>query len=240
MIALILAPSLSLPFWIISAQAPWFSWAKVYSVVFAAVIVCLLKFSSERYHPLLRVLCVAVLALNIFEALAYEITETYGWINPLAGLLLLLAIPGSRAISFGPGNKFVKYKMPWSLIVGYSIWDMTYIYTVTQGDSAIFGAIHLGLALLFTWRYKDIYFEVRVFTLSVIMILRMYSDNLSFYELAKIPYNENISFGMALISLGFGIYAIFDRSLSLRRYWISSRRREDRCIGAAKLPAQGE
>ncbi len=102
----------------------------------------------------------AFLAINMLEATAMDASHGYA-INALAGFLLIAAsLPalGSAAIDARKGWNIVTYHLPWTWLLGYSLWNACFVYLNWAGYAfgqhvAVLGAA-LAVAILLgrqTW-----------------------------------------------------------------------------------------
>lgn len=172
-------PALLSIFWSQSStDFNWFQWAKVYSVSLGASgVVALRAHRIEKWgwgFPLI----IALLVLNIIEAILSELQNGLS-LNILAAVLLLLCMPGPTAVRIAnyKGHREVHYPVSLNWIIAYTLWNFTFVYQATvgpegPGGSAGFAVAHLGVPLLIMWRNPARWAQARAFGLAILMFWR--------------------------------------------------------------------
>lgn len=155
------------------ADFTWFSWAKLMSVCLAAGAVVAMR-TRARHWPAMRTVLVAILVLNIAEALVAEALQRGFTLNVAAAGLLLITMPGPRAIEADDDG--MRYALTGWWIAAYSVWNFTFVYGHVYPDAvgpyAAFAVVHLVTPLLVMRADPARYMEARAFALALLMIWR--------------------------------------------------------------------
>ena len=124
--------------------------------------------------PLRRVLGVTH-PLRDREAAAGELGEWVWYayfLNPLAGILLILAMAGLRHL--GLRDDELRWELGWHWVIGYTLWNFTFLYALPEagevtGRWSAAALIHLGAPLLMIGRDASRYVEARAIALFVVV-----------------------------------------------------------------------
>ena len=111
----------------------WFKWAKVYSVVTAAVFFLLMRFTQVHQFKLAKLFCVGFLAINIAEAVAQDFSMGLvpNLLNGVAGVLsIATCFYGCTEIHAdnSPQQDMIWPKMTILWIIAYDVWNFVYVY----------------------------------------------------------------------------------------------------------------
>jgi hypothetical protein len=179
-LAFIVFPAVMTPHWIRSERVDWFLWAKLYSVVGGIVLMQLFRFTRVAKTAWgARVLWVVLFA-NILEAVVHDATSVGIWhrLNALSGVLLILSQPSARDIHVDESSphRDLVWDMRWGWILGYTLWNWTFVETnFTEGAArhvAILG-VPLFASLL---RGSGAWIQARAFILGVDLLMRFTDD----------------------------------------------------------------
>lgn len=153
------------------AQSDLFAWLKMFSVAVGVLWLHVLRLSQLGSRRWARGLGVAVLLVNMSEAVAFDAVGG-NYVNVAAGLLLIGAgfRTGARAMSVDPGpHRDLLWDVPLSWVVAYSVWDLAFIHgcypEFTGGGIAV-----LGAALVFGVIRPALYLQYRGLTLYLHMV----------------------------------------------------------------------
>ncbi len=209
----------------------WFHWAKVYSVVAAAIGYTLMRLTKLDEKIAMKLFVPAILVLNILEAVARDFQffgssgDMWHVFNGLAGIFNLLAISGWMTIA---SEKADKHDLLWPdmttfYIVAYSIWNLTYVWLCIPIHSG-YAVVHLLAAFIpAIFIKKGTWIQARAYTLGVWMIylftFTSFVDNPA--HLIELPNVPALKWIFAVLSLGinasfFG-YHLY-RKITLKRW----------------------
>jgi hypothetical protein len=132
----------------------WFHYAKVVSVLIAALGLTIIRQRSLDIYLAGRLFAPVVLGLNILEAvvnealLAVQTGEISSMVNVATGVMLIMTMTGWNAIRVSAESGQFEWKdLSLSWIVAYTIWNFTYVYTIIPYH-AVFAVIVLGASLV--------------------------------------------------------------------------------------------
>ena len=196
--------------------------AKFYSVIAAACLTQICGFTKFGKKKWLYKLIYFLVLLNIFEACLVDLT--HGLIlNGLAGLLLAATLPTfnqSRIIRSGKTIDF-SWNIPKLWIVGYTIWNLLFVYTSFPTMISMH-VIILGIALLVgLWR-NELWLQARGFTLGVYLCIKYISPQLFSQTLIyNLPSNDLYAI-LGLLSLAYMFcFVLIPRAFSLYNYYLN-------------------
>ncbi|MCB9700833.1 MAG: hypothetical protein H6711_02945 [Myxococcales bacterium] len=163
-------PALSLVWLLLGVEQRPFVLVKLLSVAIGALGIAALRSLRPRGPWLSRALWLA-LAINILEACLREGSEGH-LVNPLAGLLLILAMAGPRHL--GLRDDELRWELGWHWVIGYTLWNFTFLYALPEagevtGRWSAAALIHLGAPLLMIGRDASRYVEARAIALFVVV-----------------------------------------------------------------------
>jgi hypothetical protein len=175
-----------------SSVGSWFHWAKLYSVL-AAALSCLAisywkKAAANKYVLMLPAI---ILAINIAEAVLrdFEVYSIHGmdhgmmlnggpWniMNGIAGILNIIAISGWMGIfaSKGKTKDVIWPDQIWVWVIAYDFWNFAYTYNCVPDHSWYAGLLLLLASVIpFLIIKKGAWFQHRAFTLAFWMMFVM-------------------------------------------------------------------
>ena len=115
----------------------------------------------------------ALLVLNIGEV---SLVDAYGgyWMNALAGLFLLFAIPplsGIKLTTDETGTKNFTWQMPWLWIASYTLWNWTFIVNFFPQSVFTQGAVLLAPVMIAAVMGREHWIKGRVHSLSLYLMM---------------------------------------------------------------------
>lgn len=209
----------------------WFHWAKVYSVVIAAIGFTLMRLTKLNESIAMKLFVPAILVINIIEAVVRDF-EFYAsssniWhiLNGLAGIFCLLAISGWKGIA---AEKEDKQDLLWKdmttyWIVAYSIWNLSYVWFCIPIHSG-YAFTHLLAAFIPAFFIKKgTWIQARAYTLAIWMIylftFTSFIDNPE--NLVQMPENASLKMFFGILSVSanglFFAYHIY-RKIKLSKW----------------------
>ena len=183
----------------------WFGWVKVVSALAGVYGFLLIRFSKLGKGKFAYFFPVSIMTLNIAEAVyrELEVFATFKtlsfdaggvmvlggyWniLNAIAGILCIVTLTGFVGItaSKDKSKDMIWPDMTWMYIVGYTIWNFTYVYNCISNRSMYAGVGILGAALFAELVFKrGAWFQHGAQTLSVYVMFSLSFDflkNVSF------------------------------------------------------------
>ncbi|MCP4135709.1 MAG: hypothetical protein GY754_32375 [bacterium] len=186
-----------------------FIWIKLHSVYFGICCLQAYRTTSLGSKKWLSLVIYLILFFNILEAVIVDITggQTDFYLNAAAGFLLMITIPGIRTISVGKNDEKSRFNdLEWDLplgwIIGYTIWNLQFIYLNYPGYVFCNFAV-LGIPLLIGIINNKHWFQARAFTLGFYLMVIYISNDL--FEALPTPGLENaaVRFGASIVSIVF-------------------------------------
>lgn len=205
-----LFPLISMPIWAMVTNDV-FVWLKTYSVCLSAVLVMGLKVAAEKWRPLLYRIGYFIIFFNILELIVSEYLINGNILNPLAGLLLLVALPLPRAFHMDAASGDVCYDVGWIFLIGYTFWNFAGVYAISFGVATLFAVVHLAVPLYLTRGRPELYYQARTVSLSLIMLYRMYAPMTPLDYETQGWYSLQVGLGLSLVSLALAIMVVADR-----------------------------
>lgn len=216
LVLFIILPFLLTPYWIENGVTGWFLWAKMFSVVAGVVWFSIFRLTSFGETNFAKTGIYLILVINIIEALFKDILGGFldggvaHYLNAAAGILLIVTLNKINSINTSK-KKYLDVNwdgMTLMWIIGYTIWNWTFVYLNLVQFSAENLAV-LGVPLIIAFFDKGRWLQTRAFTLSTYLIFfyslrHMYPKVYSYYWA-----NEFYGYCLAEMSLIFMIvYAI--------------------------------
>lgn len=208
----------------------WFGWVKVVSALAGVYGFLLIRFSKLGKGKFAYFFPVSIMTLNIAEAVyrELEVFATFKtlsfdaggvmvlggyWniLNAIAGILCIVTLTGFVGItaSKDQSKDMIWPDMTWMYILGYTIWNFTYVYNCISNRSMYAGVGILGAALFAELVFKrGAWFQHRAQTLSVYVMFSLSFDFLK-WPMMNIAPTYSL---MALSTLGiasFGLNLLF-------------------------------
>ena len=208
----------------------WFAWVKVVSALAGVYGFLLIRFSKLGQSKFAYIFPVAIMTLNIAEAVYRELEVFMSFptlsfdaggvmvlggywniLNAIAGILCIVTLTGCVGITASKDNSkdMIWPDMTWMYIVGYTIWNFTYVYNCISNRSMYAGVGILGAALIAELVFKrGAWFQHRAQTLSVYVMFSLSFDFLQWPMMNIAPTYSQV----ALSTLGitsFGLNLVF-------------------------------
>lgn len=144
-----------------------FTWVKLLTLVASMMLlVGYIVLRDDAWRPRLALCLVAILALNILEAVVADAAAGH-WPNALVGTSLIATLARPGAVRRSADGRHVLYTLSWPWILCYTFWNLTVvcgIYPEHWTDHLAVLAVPLAAALL--WG-RERWLEARAFSLSV-------------------------------------------------------------------------
>lgn len=211
--------------WILLVGAvDWFPWAKVLSIASGIIVLSLLRTTKLGSRTkLVAWTTYAFLAVNILEATVRDavVGNMANYLNAMAGFLLIVTLEKLYTVHISKKDDYRDLlwsgmTLPW--IVGYTLWNWTFVYLNFGFQSSLMHIAVLGSAFLVVFRNKDRWLQARAFTLGMYFIL--------FHSLPHLVTNLTINrstdeLGLSISLLSFG-FMVWYTILFIRRKILAS------------------
>jgi hypothetical protein len=200
----IVVPLAMIPVWSDLGIVVWFKWAKLYSVLAACALVCLMRFTKIGGQRWARLTIAVVLAGNILEACVQDATQgsAWNWLNALAGLVSIFAMRGWKDIRIdtakGRDMVWEGLDLPW--VIAYTIWNWTFVYFNFPELGLIHVAV-LAVPFLVNLRKPGLWGQTRAYSLAVWMMLEFSFVGFVSHTSYAIPRPDWIAWACGLVSL---------------------------------------
>ncbi|WP_353892869.1 DUF5692 family protein [Proteinivorax hydrogeniformans] len=214
----------------------WFGWVKVISAlagVYGFMLIRFTKFGGRKFAALFPV---AILSLNIAEAVykEFEVFMTYNtptvdpagilvlggpWniFNGLAGILCILTLTGFAGIrvSKDKTKDMIWPDMTWMYIIGYTLWNFAYVYNCISTRSLYAGFAILTAAIIAEYVFKRgawLQHRAQILAFFAMFALAVDYQQASYFQIFP-TYQENLLIGLSVFSfifnLGVFVYMIY-------------------------------
>jgi hypothetical protein len=202
----------------------WFGWVKVISALAGVYGFLFIRFTKLGNRKFAYYFPVAILALNIAEAVyrEFQVFATYKiqtvdasgilvaggvWniLNGIAGILCIITLTGFVGIkvSRDKSKDMIWPDMTWIYVVGYTIWNFAYVYNCLSTRSLYAGFTILTAALLAELFLKrGAWLQHRAQTLSMFAMFSLSVDYHQLQFLNAVPvYSEQGLLGLSIVSI---------------------------------------
>jgi hypothetical protein len=208
-----LVPLLMIPIWMDNGIEHWFRWVKLYSVAVFGVLVTAIRYTKLGKYKAVVFVAAALLAINIFEAVAQDFSLGFlpNILNAIAGILSIITL--SKWKNIGPDQS--KYKdMVWPAmtmfwIIAYDIWNFTFVYLNFPAHAAFHFMVLLACTLPILPK-RGAWLQARVFTLGTWMMYLFTFEPFVDSHIVELPRNYNLMLFFGILSLVANLaYAIY-------------------------------
>lgn len=222
----------------------WFGWVKVISALIGVYGFLLIRFTDLGKRKFAYYFPVAILSLNIAEAVYRELQvfamypsasiDASGilvqggfWniLNAVAGILCIVTLTGFVGIkvSNDQSKDMIWPDMTWLYIVGYTIWNFTYVYNCLSTRSMYAGLTILTAALIAELFLKQgAWLQHRAQTLSMFAMFSLSVDYHQSAFLNIVPvYSESVLQGLGIVSFVINVFVF------IAMVWVSLKQRKN-------------
>jgi|GEM_PF-6678464 hypothetical protein len=166
-------PIAAFGYWLDTPGIAWTSMAKLATILLCAIWLWLIRFTNWFSMKTVVNVSFSLLVLNIGEV---SLVDAYGgyWMNALAGLFLLFAIPSLSGIKLAPdetGTKNFTWQIPWLWIASYTLWNWTFIVNFFPQSVFTQGAVLLAPILIAAVMGREHWIKGRVHSLSLYLMM---------------------------------------------------------------------
>lgn len=213
LMAFVVLPIFLIPFWINLNWAEnyardWFLWAKISSLLIGVIWLSILKLTNLGKYRFAKITAYFFLVINILEAVIRDAqgSNAAHYLNSMAGILLIATLEKIDSISITNDKykDFVWRGMTLMWVVGYTIWNWTFVYLNFVSVSLYHIAV-LGVPLAVAFINKNRWVQSRVFTLTAYFLFFYSLPKKTAQDLYVFWGNEAVGFFLAEASLIFMI-----------------------------------
>lgn len=168
---------------------PTFTMAKLYSVLFSAMLVWFIRHKPKTVWG--RRLRVLSFSINILEAVAVELFHGF-WLNPLAGLLILVTIPRWKTLEVEKdqvGERKLRWESTLLWVLAYSLWNNAFAMNLFPALWFL-NILHVVVGLVIVLRDPRWYAQIRAVSLNI-----TFSVMVAFLPAFDVIMSENDKFG---------------------------------------------
>ncbi|WP_293144522.1 DUF5692 family protein [Moritella sp.] len=197
-------PVVLLPLWMSYDVTYWFKWIKLYSVVGAAALFTLIRFTKIGNMKLAKFGAAAFLAINISEAVMQDFSmgNTANVLNAIGGILSIITLTGWLSIQ---ADKSKERDMVWPAmttfwIIAYDVWNIVFVYLNFPGSATAQLMVLISATLPALFIKKGTWLQARAFTLAGSFMY--YFSNPAMFEsnVVMMPRNDELMLAAGLAS----------------------------------------
>ena len=207
----------------------WFGWVKVISALIGVCGFMLIRFTDLGKTKFAAFFPVTILSINIAEAVfrELEVFQTYKvmeidpagivqlggpWniLNAIAGVLCIVTLTGFVGIkvSKDKSKDMVWPDMTWMYIIGYTLWNVAYVYNCISTRSMYSGVSILLAALIAEFFFKKgVWLQHRA---QILAFYAMFALSFDFHPTQffnMVPtYNTTMWMALSVISFAFNLW----------------------------------
>lgn len=168
-----LLPIILLPWWLRYSEQAALVWIKLYSLAAVTSWMNALRFTRLQHRKWAFVLLYLIGIVNFLEVIAQGIISgtAVDIMSAVTGMLLIITCPRPSTIQVADGPyRDLYWDTPLAWIVGYTIWNLVFIYDYSPQTVGSHAAI-LGAALLVALINRKRWMQARVITFVGLAIL---------------------------------------------------------------------
>lgn len=206
----------------------WFGWVKLISALIGVYGFMLIRFTKLGRKKFAVIFPVAILSINIMEAIyrEFEVFMTYKTIevdpggivilggvwnilNCIAGILCIVTLTGFAKIrvSKDKSKDMIWADMTWMYIIGYTLWNMAYVYNCISTRSMYAGVSILVAALIAEFFFKKgawLQHRAQILSLYALFSLSFDFQASEYFKIVPV-YKESMWMLISVVSFVFNI-----------------------------------
>ncbi|MFO0765068.1 MAG: DUF5692 family protein [Patescibacteria group bacterium] len=165
-------PIFAVGFWVNVSHVPWPALVKFVTIVACALWLWIIRFTNWFSQKAIISIAYALLAINIGEV---ALMDAYAgnWVNAVAGVFLLFAIPSTNRIKLKTdeiGVKQFSWDLPWLWIASYTLWNWAFVANFYPQSIITQGAVLLAPLTIAALLGADHWAKARVYSLTLYLI----------------------------------------------------------------------
>jgi len=204
-------PIVLIPLWSSYEVTYWFKWVKLYSVVGAAALFTLIRFTKIGNMKWAKFGAAAFLAINISEAVMQDFSmgNAANVLNAIGGILSIITLTGWLSIQ---ADKTKERDMVWPAmttfwIIAYDVWNIVFVYLNFPGSATAQLMVLISATLPALFIKKGTWLQARAFTLAGSFMY--YFTNPAMYESNVIAMPRNDELMLAAGAASFIINSVY-------------------------------
>ncbi len=206
-------PVVLIPLWSSYEISYWFKWVKLYSVVGAAALFTLIRFTKIGDMKWAKFGAAAFLAINIAEAVTQDFSmgNMANILNAIGGVLSIITLAGWAKIH---ADKSKEQDMIWPAmttfwIIAYDVWNIVFVYLNFPGSATAQMMVLVAATLPALFIKKGTWLQARAFTLAGSFMYYFSCPFMYESNVVVMPRNDELMLAAGLASfLINGAYAI--------------------------------
>ncbi|WP_255546890.1 MULTISPECIES: DUF5692 family protein [unclassified Moritella] len=204
-------PVVLIPLWSSYDVTYWFKWVKLYSVVGAAALFTLIRFTKIGNMKWAKFGAAAFLAINISEAVMQDFSmgNTANVLNAIGGILSIITLSGWMSIQ---ADKSKERDMVWPAmttfwIIAYDVWNIVFVYLNFPGSATAQLMVLISATIPALFIKKGTWLQARAFTLAGSFMY--YFSNPAMFESNVVVMPRNDELMLAAGAASFIINSIY-------------------------------
>ena len=227
----------------------WFGWVKVVSALIGVYGFLLIRFTKLGTKKFAAVFPAAILSINIAEAVfrELEIFVTYKtltvdaggivvqggpWniLNAIAGVFTIITLTGFVGIrvSKDKSRDMIWPDMTWPYVIGYTLWNYTYVYNGISNRSLYAGFGILTAAVIAEYFFKRgawLQHRAQILSLYTMFSLSVDFQTASFFKVIP-TYSTGALMSLSVLSFVFNLGVFFFMVYTVRQRKVNPIRQE--------------
>ncbi len=207
----------------------WFGWVKVISALIGVLGFMAIRFTNMGKTKFASIFPVSILAINIAEAVLKEfevfrnfkvmaidpagivvLAGPWNILNAIAGILCIVTLTGfvGITVSKDKSRDMIWPDMTWMYIIGYTLWNVAYVYNCLSTRSMYAGVSILGAALIAEFVFKQgawLQHRAQILSLYAMFALSFDFHPSKFFNMVP-TYNPNMWMTISVISFVFNLW----------------------------------
>lgn len=199
-----LLPIALIPLWSSYGVTYWFKWVKLYSVVGAAGLFTLIRFTKIGDMKWAKFGAAAFLAINIAEAVTQDFSmgNLANILNAIGGVLSIITLTGWAMIA---ADKSKQQDMIWPAmttfwIIAYDVWNIVFVYLNFPGSATAQAMVLLAATLPALFIKKGTWLQARAFTLAGSFMYYFSCPFMYESNVVPLPRNDELMLAAGLAS----------------------------------------
>lgn len=204
-------PIVLIPLWSSYGVTYWFKWVKLYSVVGAAALFTLIRFTKVGNMKWAKFGAAAFLAINISEAVMQDFSmgNLANVLNAIGGILSIITLTGWLSIH---ADKSKEQDMVWPAmttfwIIAYDVWNIVFVYLNFPGSATAQMMVLVAATLPALFIKKGTWLQARAFTLAGSFMY--YFTNPAMFESNVVAMPRNDELMLAAGAASFIINSVY-------------------------------
>ncbi len=204
-------PIVLIPLWSSYGVTYWFKWVKLYSVVGAAALFTLIRFTKVGNMKWAKFGAAAFLAINISEAVMQDFSmgNMANVLNAIGGILSIITLSGWISIHADDSKEkdMIWPAMTTFWIIAYDVWNIVFVYLNFPGSATAQMMVLIAATLPALFIKKGTWLQARAFTLAGSFMY--YFTNPAMFESNVVAMPRNDELMLAAGAASFIINSVY-------------------------------